>query len=143
MSLSPFTKPIAQTVVSRLRCGGRSVTIRIWIFIWLASLAVSFAEEMQWKQLSSKQGDLPVPGESTQQTGNLIADFDKDGVKDFVVSFRVKGPALVWYRYNGKGWDRYVIEKDFLTVEAGGAAYDIDGDGDLDVVFGGDYQSKE
>jgi len=36
-----------------------------------------------------------------------------------------------------------VIEKDFLTVEAGGAVWDIDGDGDLDIVFGGDWQSKE
>jgi hypothetical protein len=37
----------------------------------------------------------------------------------------------------------YVIEKDFLTIEAGGAVLDIDGDGDLDVVFGGDWQSSE
>jgi hypothetical protein len=37
----------------------------------------------------------------------------------------------------------YVIEKDYLTVEAGGAVHDIDGDSDLDVVFGGDWQSSE
>jgi hypothetical protein len=36
-----------------------------------------------------------------------------------------------------------VIEPEMLRVEAGGAAYDIDGDGDLDLVFGGDSQSDE
>jgi hypothetical protein len=46
-------------------------------------------------------------------------------------------PALVWYRRTAAGWDRYVIEKDFLTVEAGGASHDIDGDGDVDLVFAG------
>jgi sugar phosphate isomerase/epimerase len=97
----------------------------------------------QWQHLSSKTGDLPVPGESTQQTGALIVDADQDGRNDFVLSFRQKAPALVWYRRTDQGWDRYVIEKDFLTVEAGGAVYDIDGDGHPDLVFGGDWQSKE
>jgi sugar phosphate isomerase/epimerase len=72
-----------------------------------------------------------------------VADLDKDGVNDFVISFRQIGPALVWYRRAPQGWDRFVIEKDLLTVEAGGAPFDIDGDGDLDIVFGGDWQSKE
>ncbi|HXT38620.1 MAG TPA: hypothetical protein VN887_01215, partial [Candidatus Angelobacter sp.] len=67
-----------------------------WLLLGLtASLA---AAEPKWTNLSSKNGDLPVPGESTQQTGALVADLDKDGIKDFVLSFRVKAPALVWYR---------------------------------------------
>jgi hypothetical protein len=124
---------------------GLSSSARLVALLLLLSLPglLSQATDVNWQHATSKNGNLPVPGESTQQTGNLIVDLDKDGVKDFVISFRVKGPALVWYRRTAKGWDRYVIEPQFLTVEAGGAACDIDGDGDSDIVFGGDYQSDE
>jgi len=96
-----------------------------------------------WKHLSSKTGDLPVPGPSTQQTGALVGDLDRDGLNDFVLSFREKGPALVWYRRTQTGWDRHVIEPQFLTVEAGGVVFDVDGDGWPDLIFGGDWQSKQ
>jgi len=113
-------------------------------FLILAVAAfTSNAGEPQWKHLSSSTGDLPAPGTSTEQTGALVADLDKDGTNDFVISFRKVAPALVWYRRKGAGWDRSVIDPSFLTVEAGGAVCDIDGDGDLDIVFGGDWQSNE
>ena len=100
------------------------------------------AGDPEWKHLSSKNGDLPVPGKSTQQTAALVADLDRSGKNGFVLAFREVGPALVWYRPTGKGWDRIVIEPEYLTVEAGGAVYDIDGDGWPDLVFGGDYKSN-
>ena len=101
------------------------------------------ASGLSWLHLSSRHGDLPVPTTSRQQTAAVVADLDKDGRNDFVLAFREKGPALVWYRRTTTGWDRYVIEKDYLPIEAGGAVCDIDGDGYPDLVFGGDWQSDK
>ena len=98
---------------------------------------------LHWSHLSSTTGDLPVPGTSTEQTGAVVADLDKSGVNGFILSFRKTAPALVWYRHAGNSWQRYVIDPAYLTVEAGGAIYDIDGDGYPDIVFGADYQGDE
>lgn len=115
--------------------------LRLALLAALAALAIAQTSAIRWERLSSRTGALPVPGESHQQTGALVAKIDPKGGTDFILSFRQVAPALVWYRRQGAAWSRYVIEEEFLTVEAGGAAYDIDGDGDTDIVFGGDYKS--
>jgi sugar phosphate isomerase/epimerase len=110
----------------------------------IAAALSSQTKEIRWDHLSSRNGDLPAPGTSREQTGVLTGHFDPDSpATDFVMSFRVVGPALVWFRRTPSGWDRYVIEKDFLPIEAGGATYDIDGDGDSDIVFGNDWQGNK
>ena len=96
-----------------------------------------------WEHLSSKQGDLPSPDQTTSQTASLVLDVDKDGINDIVLGARRGPPAVVWLRRVADGWERYVIESDSLPIEAGGAFYDITGNGTLDIVFGGDYQSNE
>ena len=103
------------------------------------------AGEIHWVRLSSSEGQLPVPSTSREQTGDVVARLDPDSpATDFVVSLRVVGPALVWYRRNPKGWwDRYIVEKDYLPIEAGGTAFDVDGDGDLDLIFGDDSDGNK
>jgi sugar phosphate isomerase/epimerase len=95
-------------------------------------------DRIHWRHVSSSRGELPDPGGSHQQTGMLIANLDKGKAAGIVIAYRVKAPALVWIRHTESGWERFAIEPEFLTVEAGGAAYDIDSDGDPDIVFGED-----
>jgi hypothetical protein len=98
---------------------------------------------LTWTHLSTATGDLPLPSASLEQTSALILDIDRDNVNDFVIaSRRNPGPAMVWYRRNDNGWTRYLIEGAALNIEAGGAFYDIDGDGDLDIVMGADSASN-
>lgn len=97
----------------------------------------------EWQHISSINKEIAVPNDGNQQTAAIVLDVDKNGVNDFVVSERTKAPSLVWYRRTEAGWDRYVIDQEALTIEAGGAYSDIDADGDLDIVLGGDVQSNQ
>ncbi|MGB8479156.1 MAG: FG-GAP-like repeat-containing protein [Acidobacteriaceae bacterium] len=101
--------------------------------------------KIRWQRVSSANGALPVPSTSRQQTGSAIGRLDKNSpATDFIMSFRVVGPALVWYRRMPDGtWDRYVIEKEFIPLEAGGTTFDVDGDGNPDIVFGNDYEGDK
>ena len=110
----------------------------------LTYICTSFAmaADVNWTRKSSTTGDLPAPSDGKQQTCCLILDIDKDGIDDFVVGERTQTPSVVWYKYNGKGWDKFVIDNTRLNPEAGGDFYDIDKDGDLDIALGQDYSGS-
>ena len=103
----------------------------------------STAVNTEWTHLSSQNGNLPKPGISPQQTASLILDVDRDRVNDFVLASRTQGTSIVWYRQVDDGWQKYVVEPETLPIEAGGTFYDLDADGDLDLIFGGDISSNQ
>jgi hypothetical protein len=60
-------------------------------------------------------------------------------VDEWVIGGRFSGPLLVGYRRAGRTWQPFIIEDDeAVRIEAGGASFDIDGDGRLDLVAGDD-----
>src|SRR5262249_25165440 len=76
-------------------------------------------------------------GPSNRQTASLVLDVDKDNINDFVIAALGQGPSILWYRRNINGWTKYIIDTSPLSIEAGGTFLDIDGDRDLDIIFGG------
>jgi len=100
----------------------------------------SARELVQWTYLADS--DAPPMAGPLEQTMMLSLDIDRDGRDDIVVGGRGRAPALVWLRYTASGWQRSLIEPESLSIEAGGAFADIDGDGDLDIVAGEDYSSN-
>ena len=111
--------------------------------ITLSSCDKPVTTSPEWTHLSSQKGDIPPPGPSTQQTACLILDVDKNGKDDFIIASRETGPSVLWYRRDSRGWTKYVIDSEYLPIEAGGAYHDIDEDGDLDIVFGADYHENK
>jgi len=98
--------------------------------------------KLSWTHISTLEGTLEPPNAGNQQTATAVFDVDRDGTLDFLVAERTQAPAVVWYRHRVNGWERYIVEADALRIEAGSAVNDIDQDGDLDVVFGGDSGSN-
>lgn len=112
-----------------------------YVHLWRND-AVPF-DKISWKRYSSENGDMPVPNEGNQQTSSMVLDIDKDGINDFVITERTSAPSVTWYKFNNYQWERYIVDAGNLRIEAGSAFYDIDQDGDDDIVFGGESRSNE
>jgi hypothetical protein len=122
------------------RCCGMAA-IASSLIVALLCLPIGDAA-VTWIRKSSSTGDMPPPNDGQQQTCCIVGDIDKDGIEDFVVGERTRTPSVVWYKFNGKGWDKFVIDNTRLNPEAGGVLCDVDRDGDLDVILGQDFSGN-
>ena len=107
-----------------------------------STVAMCQGGQVQWTHLSSSFGDIPIPPGGLDQTSALVGDLNNDGQMDFIISSRGAPNSVVGYLGSGATWSLITIEADQLAPEAGGALFDIDSDGDLDVVFGQDYSGS-
>jgi sugar phosphate isomerase/epimerase len=98
----------------------------------------------KWERISSEDGTIPLSWKTTQQTASLSVDIDKDGIEEFVMAGRGQTTSIMYLKFDRAiGWREFAIEKEALSIETGGTFYDIDSDGDNDLVFGGDAQSNK
>lgn len=124
---------IALFLASLTRCSKRRRRTSALMLV-VSSLLWPLQAQGRWESLSSATGDLPaLPYSAAVST--LVFDVDRDGVDDIVVAGWNR-PGMVWYRRSGQGWELYLIEDVITNIEAGGAFFDVDGDGDLDIVQG-------
>ena len=94
--------------------------------------------ELRWLHLSSSHNQIPVPSSTAKiSAGSLVGDFNRDKTNDFILAFSDAAPSLVLYR-GATNWSTITIEHEQLPIARGGAALDIDRDGDQDIVFGSD-----
>ncbi len=121
----------------------KSYAVLLLYLILYKSNVTQAQQSFTWQHISSKTGGIEVPNPGDQQTSAAVADFDNDGLLDFCISERTQAPALVWYRRQHDGWKKYTVEAGPLHIEAGTTTCDIDGDGDADIIAGGDWMLNE
>ncbi len=113
---------------------------------------IRFTSDMpHWNPVSNLHFGFPIT-KTGRQVATLVMDVDKDGIKDFVIAsytgiewYKMKTDGNAWSMMPEIAWDRFVIEPGYkdVHIEAGGDYYDIDGDGDLDIVMGGSGNSNQ
>jgi len=95
-----------------------------------------------WRHLSNQSGAFAQAGVGAQSAA-LVADIDRDGRDDFAIAGWDPDTSMVWFRSAPEGPQRHLIDNRQSHIEAGGTAFDIDGDGDLDIVHGGSWKTNE
>lgn len=124
--------------VSKLWQGVRFVAVSGVFALLATSYSPAADPPVRFVHISTVRGGLPVPFPGTQQTACVVGDIIPGGPKEWVVAERTRTPSVVWYRYRDGGFERFVIEPEALRIEAGGVLFDVDLDGDDDLVLGED-----
>lgn len=116
---------------------------KILIFLALfGGINFTACSKVKWEHFSSAKGDFEVPNSGKQQTSAAVGDFDNDGINDFCITERTSAPSVVWYQRTGNGWKRHVVEDAICFIEAGTVAFDVDNDGDNDIIAGGESKTN-
>jgi hypothetical protein len=82
-------------------------------------------------------------GQPSERTSCIVGDFNRDGVPEIIIAAREPQREIYWLGRTASGeWEHHLLDDTFDRVEAGGALADLDGDGDLDLVAGGDWKGN-
>lgn len=136
---------VARKTLPGKRCPFRTIiNMKIKLISLFFLLGFFVTKAQKWERISSEDGTIPLSWKITQQTASLSVDIDKDGIEEFVMAGLGQATSIIYLKFDRAiGWREFVVEKEALPIETGGTCYDIDSDGDNDLVFGGDAQSNK
>ena len=121
----------------------RFLNILFYCFLTTFALNAPIFGQINWEHISTETGAIEVPNQGKQQTSAAVGDFDNDGINDFCITERTTAPGIVWYRRMSDSWKRYVVEDSICFIEAGTISFDVDNDGDVDIIGGGEGKSNQ
>jgi hypothetical protein len=115
----------------------------LFSYVFSMGTIICACGQTSWVHISSTDGSIEIPNRGKEQTSAAVADFDHDGINDFCISERTSAPGLVWYQRTEDGWNRRIVEDAICFIEAGTIALDVDRDGDMDIIAGGESKTNQ
>ena len=124
-------KGVSEVHAGKLRDGRRFLTT---VEPWHGTeVAVYLSDSVHPLSLAPRIGPRDVIDTTLKEGHALwVADVDGDGDDEIFAGYRGPGTSVLMYDYNGKTWDRTVIDRDIAAQDLRGG--DLDGDGTPDVV---------
>lgn len=74
----------------------------------------------------------------------VVGDIDRDGEDEIITAGRVGEQGMYWLDRQADGtWSAHLIDNAYGRLDAGGVLFDVDEDGRLDFIAGGDYRGNQ
>jgi hypothetical protein len=100
-------------------------------------LAQESKTSYNFKRISTSYGDIELPNKGKIQVNCLVADFNNNKTNDFIIVEKTENQSVtIFTKTDENKWERNIIERRSIPAAESGTVFDINGNGNLDLVVG-------